>query len=167
MSFKPSVSDEAVKKATGKIWGEWFKILDKQKASKLNHTQIARLLYEKHKVKPWWSQMVANNYERYKGLRQKYENPAGFEASVSKTIDKPVGQLYQWWLKFPGITITSATKDKYVRGIVKKDRMRMDVGFYAKSKTKTQIAVQAHKLKKVSDVAKVKKYWKNILDNIK
>lgn len=28
-------SDEAVKKATGQTWDEWFKILDKENASKM------------------------------------------------------------------------------------------------------------------------------------
>ncbi len=43
MTFRPSTSDEAVKKATGKDWGSWFKLLDKEKAFKLDHTKIAAL----------------------------------------------------------------------------------------------------------------------------
>jgi hypothetical protein len=163
--FVPTTSDEAVIKATGKNWNQWFQILDKQKAHTLNHTQIAQLVYTIAKVR-WWSQMVANNYEQYKGLRKKYENSQGFEASVSKTIDKPVGQLYHWWKKFPGIKVTSATPNKYVRGIVKKDRTRIDVGFYIKGKNKTQVAVQLHKLKNAAAVKQTKAYWGKILGQL-
>lgn len=33
------VGDEAVKKATGKAWPEWFKLLDKAGAKKLPHPE--------------------------------------------------------------------------------------------------------------------------------
>jgi hypothetical protein len=166
MTFKPTTSDEAVKKTTGKDWNSWFKLLDREQAYKLKHGQVAKLVFEKHKVKPWWSQMVANTYEQYKGLRKKFENPQGFEASVSRTIDKPIGQLYQWWKNYKDITITSATTNKYIRGIAKNDGARIDIGFYVRGKSKTQVAFQAHKLKKASDVAKIKKYWAKILEQL-
>ena len=43
-------SDEAVKAKTGKVWAEWFKILDKAGAKKWPHKEIAMYLYEKKKV---------------------------------------------------------------------------------------------------------------------
>jgi len=165
VEFKTTTSDEAVKKATGKIWSEWFKILDKGNAAKLSHTKIAKLLHTKFKVRPWWSQMVANTYEQYKGLRKKYENKDGFEASVSKTIEKPISQLFQWWKNFPEIKITSATPNKYIRGVMK-DGTRMDVGFVARNSSKTQVVVQQHKLKNLAAVKQAKEYWKKILEKL-
>ena len=47
-------SDEAVKAKSGKTWAEWFKILDKAGAKKWQHKEIARFLYEKKRVSPWW-----------------------------------------------------------------------------------------------------------------
>jgi hypothetical protein len=102
MTFKPSTSDEAVKKATGKDWKSWYRILDKEKAYKLKHTQIAQAVY-KISGKHWWSQMVANTYEQYKGLRKKYENTQGFNVSVSRTIEKPIKDLYTWGTKLKGL----------------------------------------------------------------
>src|SRR5215469_1117257 len=64
-------SDEAVKAKTGKVWAEWFKILDKAGAKKMPHKEIALYLYEKQKLPAWWCQMVAVGYEQERGLRQK------------------------------------------------------------------------------------------------
>src|SRR6185437_4850141 len=36
-AFRPSVSDAAVKAATGKDWAGWFDVLDKAKAASLSH----------------------------------------------------------------------------------------------------------------------------------
>jgi hypothetical protein len=166
MPFKPSTSNEAVKNATGKIWSEWFKLLDAEKAYTLDHTNLAQLVYKKHKVKPWWSQMVANTYEQYKGLRNKYENKDGFEASIGKTIEKPVSQLYQLLSKNKEISITTAHSNKIIRGIWKKNDSRMDIAFYAKGKSKTQVAVQHHKLKNAERVKLAKSHWAQILSNL-
>jgi hypothetical protein len=40
----PEVSDEAVKKATGKAWRQWFSLLDRVGASAMSHREIARWL---------------------------------------------------------------------------------------------------------------------------
>jgi hypothetical protein len=66
------MSDDAVKERTGKVWAEWFKILDKVDAKKWLHQEIAAYLYEKHKVSEWWSQMVSVGYEHERGLREKF-----------------------------------------------------------------------------------------------
>lgn len=70
-NYKPSVSNEAVKKATGRTWSEWFRILDNAGAKKLPHPEIAEWLEAKKKVSSWWSQMVTVEYEYARGLRSK------------------------------------------------------------------------------------------------
>ena len=52
-------SDEAVKAKTGKVWAEWFGILDKAGAKKWAHKEISAFLRDKHEVGAWWCQMVA------------------------------------------------------------------------------------------------------------
>ena len=56
------VGDDAVKKATGKTWTEWFTILDQAGAQKMNHRQIVTLLRDQHGVGSWWQQMVTVGY---------------------------------------------------------------------------------------------------------
>ena len=51
-------SDEAVKAKTGRIWAEWFKILDKVGAKDWPHKEISVFLHEKQNVPSWWAQMV-------------------------------------------------------------------------------------------------------------
>ncbi len=43
-------SDEAVKAKTGKVWAEWFKILDKAGARKWPHKEIAEYLHDEQSV---------------------------------------------------------------------------------------------------------------------
>jgi hypothetical protein len=65
-SKKPAlnVGAEAVKAKTGKVWADWFKLLDKAGARKLAHPEIATLLHEKHGLSGWWAQMVTVGYEQ-------------------------------------------------------------------------------------------------------
>src|SRR5687768_242594 len=43
---KPKMSDDAVKAKTGKVWKEWFAILDKAGAKNMTHQEIVRYLRE-------------------------------------------------------------------------------------------------------------------------
>lgn len=63
------VSDEVVKKATGKTWDSWFALLDKSGAKKMDHTEIANFLSTKHIPNGWWAQMVTVEYERTQDKR--------------------------------------------------------------------------------------------------
>jgi hypothetical protein len=59
----PEVSDEAVKKATGKAWRWWFSLLDRVGACAISHREIARWLSDKKLIKSgWWCQMVTVAY---------------------------------------------------------------------------------------------------------
>jgi hypothetical protein len=65
------ISDDAVVKATGKSWSEWYKILDEFDRKTKGHTLTAKHLNSEYKLNPWWSQMVTVRYEWEKGLREK------------------------------------------------------------------------------------------------
>jgi hypothetical protein len=160
-------SDEAVRAKTGKVWADWFKILDKAGATKWAHTEISAYLYEKCKVSPWWSQMVAVGYEHERGLRQKFQKCDGeFSASGSRTLAVPLARAYAaWtdeklrrrWLPDGKLEITTATPGKYVRG--KWGESRLSVGFYARGAGKAQVAVDHGKLANSRESAKMKTYW--------
>jgi hypothetical protein len=59
-----------VKKATGKGWDKWFTILNQEKADKLEHKEIVKLLLGKYKVDGWWAQSITVEYERHFGKRK-------------------------------------------------------------------------------------------------
>jgi hypothetical protein len=166
-------SDEAVKAKTGKVWAEWFKILDKAGAKKMAHTEITAILHE-HGVGPWWGQMVAVAYEHERGLREKFQKCDGeFSTSGSRTIAAPMAKAFAaWtddrlrkkWLPDGKLEITTATPGKYVRG--RWGDSRLSVGFIGKGLAKTQVAVDHGKLANPKECAKMKTYWFAALNNL-
>ena len=48
----PRMSDAAVKGKTGKSWAEWFALLDKAGAKKLDHKTIVAFLHRQHGLAP-------------------------------------------------------------------------------------------------------------------
>src|SRR5438132_12790308 len=123
---KPAVSDDAVRKATGKSWQEWFRLLDKHGAKKLAHRDIAKLVNAKYLDSSWWSQMVTVMYERARGLREVHQTADGFVAHVNKTFNVSLDKLYAaWrdsagradWLATQGIEVTRENINKSMRMI--------------------------------------------------
>ncbi len=161
-------SDEAVKAKTGKVWAEWFKILDKAGAKKWPHNEISAYLHEKQKVPGWWCQMVAVAYEHERGLREKFQKCDGeFSASGSRTLAVPLAKAYaawteeklrQRWLPDAPMEITTATPGKSIRAKWN-GGTRLSVNFYGKSPEKVQIAVDHMKLASSKESAKMKSYW--------
>jgi uncharacterized protein YndB with AHSA1/START domain len=169
------ISDAAVKEKTGKTWGQWCKLLDKDGAKKMSHKDIALLVSDKHGVGPWWSQMVTVGYEQARGLRKKHETSRGWQASASKTVNAPLAVLYDaWedaklrarWLGRPAFTMRKKTANKSMR-IAWADETSVEVNFYAKGEGKSHVAVQHSKLKGEPEVLKAKKFWAGALDTLK
>jgi hypothetical protein len=166
-------SDEAVKAKTGKVRAEWFKILDAAGAKKMKHMEIARHLYDEHKVSGWWSQMVANEYEQVHGLREAHQTCNGdFAAGVSRTLAVPLAKVYRvWaddkarrsWLNGDRMEITTATKNKSIRAKWD-DATRVSVMFYAKGAGKSQVVVDHMKLASAAEADRIKKFWSDALN---
>jgi hypothetical protein len=172
--YEPSMSDEAVKAKTGMDWYGWFKLLDKEEAKKLTHTEIADLLYDKHKLPGWWCQMVTVEYERARGLREKHEQSGGFSVSASRTMNVPLARLFaavadaatrKKWFPWSAFRPSSQTKNKYVRGPWK-NGARLEMNFYSKGAGKSQIAVQVNRMAKKSDVERERAAWKKALEKL-
>jgi uncharacterized protein YndB with AHSA1/START domain len=169
------ISDEAVKKATGRGWTEWLKLLDKAGAKKLAHGEIAAIVSEQFGAPPWWSQMVTVTYERERGLREVHQTPSGFQASVSRTFAVPVDELFDaWsdakrrksWLRAAKITVRKSTPNKSIR-LTWSDGTNVEAGFYAKGDAKSQVAVQHSKLADKEDVAAKKALWSEALTRLR
>jgi len=173
---KTAFSDEAVKAKTGKVWREWFAILDKAGAKKWTHAETARYLHEKRKVSRWWCQMVAVEYERVRGLREKYQGCTGeFAANSGRTLAAPIARVYKaWtdeklrrkWLGAARVEITTSTKNKSIRAAWNGNKSRLSVYFYAKGPGKAQIAVDHMKLTSTREAAKMKSYWFSALNRL-
>jgi len=88
-------SAESLEKNTGKNWDYWIHVLKKAGADSLTHKEIVLLLKTKHKLKPWWQQIVAGGFEVYIGRRNEGENAKGeYSVTVTKTLS--VDQKNVW-----------------------------------------------------------------------
>jgi hypothetical protein len=169
------VGDAVLKKRTGKTWPEWFPVLDKAGAKKMNHTQIATLLYDKFKVPGWWCQMVAVGYEHSRGLREIYQSGNGFSANLSRTFACGVSKVYsafkdpkvrRAWMKKDFLEVSTANVNKTIRG--KWDgKSRLEARFYPKGSTKTQIAIDHMKLSSRDEVDRMKAFWAEKLEHLR
>jgi uncharacterized protein YndB with AHSA1/START domain len=100
-------SDEAVKKATGKDWSEWVKVIDALGGADMTHREIVIKLYEKNLGSSgWWRQMITVGYEKLKGRRKLGETAdAGFEVGVHKTVAAGADSAWDFLLSPQGLKL--------------------------------------------------------------
>lgn len=91
----PGMSDEAVRKGTGKGWEEWIRILDRWGAVEKAHKAIARYLSDELGLDGWWAQTVTVGYERARGLRELGQVKGGFGLDVQRLIAASRTQAYE------------------------------------------------------------------------
>ena len=172
----PRLGDAAVKAKTGKVWKEWFAILDKAGARKMNHQEIVKYLNSEQGVGPWWQQMVTATYEQARGLRDQHQKPEGYQISVSRTIKAPLGKLYKSfanektrkaWLPEDGLTTRTSTANKSMRVTWRDGKTSLEINFYAKDDDKSVVVVQHSKLPDANSSAKMKTYWGKALDRLR
>lgn len=169
------VGDAAVKVRTGKIWTEWFAILDQAGARRMSHKEIAAYLHEPCGVPGWWAQMVAVGYEQEHGLRAKYQKPDGYGITRSRTLGAPIEAVFAaWedprararWLKEAKIVVRKATPGKSMRITWADGKTSVEVGFYPKGAGKCQVSVQHSKLADAKAAEKMKTYWGERLERL-
>ena len=177
-NFSTKVSDDAVTKATGKAWPEWFKLLDKAGCATMNHKEIVAVV-GKHFDGAWWGQMLTVGYEQARGLRELNQSCDGvYQASSSKTVNVPVAKLFDAWhdakrrAKWLGDTdgelvIRKATKPKSLRITWCDGRTHVDVNLFPKGDAKSYVSLQHTKLKDGDEVEKKKRYWGAALEKMK
>jgi hypothetical protein len=167
------ISNEAVKKSTGKVWSEWFVLLNKAGAKKMEHKSIAEMLYKKYDLSGWWSQMVTVQYEQEIKGRKKHSKPQGYQISKSKTLSFSASKVFsvvqypalrKSWLKNPEFSITKLMKNKSIRGKWIDGKTIIEFQFYPKDKIKTQLVVQHSKISSSKEAEKLKKYWERNLN---
>lgn len=168
------MSDDSVKKATGKTWLQWFKILDRFPKEK-THTERARWLYTKHLKKGWWCQMVTVTYEQARLGRKLHQVVGGFQVGASKTFNASAAKIFRaWtnaktratWLPKAPMTITKATPGKSIRISWENGKSRVDVGLYAKGKDKARVTIQQERLPNVKAAKRMQAYWLKALKRL-
>ncbi len=169
------VGDEAVLKATGKDWAAWCAALDAVGAHTMAHSDIARLVMERFRLGPWWSQMVTVGYEQARGLREKHQKSEGYEISVSKTVSAPAERVYVAWnqdaerMRWLGqnLKVRTVTPVKSIRLTGTDGISIVAVALAPKGAGKTQVSVQHMKLKDADEAARMKSHWTSALERLR
>jgi len=166
------MSDASIKKGTGCGWEKWVKALDHDGAKEMSHRDLARHIYDKYHTPDWWTQTVAVGYERIRGLRARGQRRSGeWEISKSKTIAVPMSKLFAAfsdakkrakWLDAK-LTVRTATPGKSMR-IAWADGTAVDVGFYPRGESKSQVAIQHRKLRSKEDADRIRAFWSERLE---
>ncbi|MBL8929340.1 MAG: hypothetical protein JNL54_04380 [Kineosporiaceae bacterium] len=90
----PEMSDEAIRRGTGKGWDDWCELIETSVGADRGHPAIAAFLRAAHGLDGWWSQAVTIGYERITGLRLPYQLADGsFAASKSRIVRADVHAL--------------------------------------------------------------------------
>ena len=176
-AYEPRMSADAVRRATGREWDEWFALLDEWGAAEREHKAIASWLASEHGVPGWWAQGITVEYERARGLRSPGSGRDGlFSVGASRTIAVPVDRLYaafvdaelrERWL--PGDRVRERTVLPYrsARFDWEDGATRLVVGFVDKGEAKSQVALVHEKVPDAEIAEELKAYWRERLGVLK
>lgn len=197
MASERTITDEAVRKATGQSWTHWFRVLDRWKAIEKGHTATARYLYEEHGLSGWWSQAVTVRHEIERRMRVVGQRGKTYEMSVTRTVVASRSQCFESFLdpKKQSVWFTTKAKaDLRVGGryanadgdqgeflaIQPPKRLRftwenaehcpgtvVEVAFTAKGAAKTMVALTHGKLASAKDRESMKRGWSWAMDSFK
>jgi len=173
LAGRAGMSDAAVRKATGRSWRDWVRVLDAAGAAEKPHREIARHVASLG-VPSWWCQMVTVGYERIRGLRERGQRRSGrYTATKSRTFPVSVRVLFdafananarRRWLR-TGVAVRSATRDKRMR-LTWEDGSVVLAGFVSKGAAKSSVAIEHQGLSDRSAADAVKKTWSDAFDRL-
>ena len=164
-----TVSDEVIRRRTGRGWEEWFDLLDDSGAIAKPHREIARWLQSEHGIDGWSAQSVTVSYERARGRRAVGEHADGFAITASKTVAVPVDRLYdafvdeslrERWLPDGRLRERTATKPKSARFDWGDGETRVVVGFTAKGDAKSVVDIEHARLPDAAEAERMKAFWR-------
>jgi hypothetical protein len=164
-----TVSDEVIRRRTGRGWEEWFDLLDDSGAIAKPHREIARWLQSEHGIDGWSAQSVTVSYERARGRRAVGEQADGFAITAQKTVGVPVDRLYdafvdeslrERWLPDGRLRERTATKPRSARFDWGDGETRVVVGFTAKGDAKSVVAIEHARLPDAVEAERMKAFWR-------
>jgi len=170
------VSDEVIRRRTGRGWEEWFDLLDAEGASERPHGENARWLSEEHSVDGWSAQTITVSYERARGLRAVGQRPDGFSVTAQKTVAVPVDRLYEAfvdeslrerWLPDGELRERTATRPKSARFDWGDGETRVIVGFEAQGEAKSTAALAHERIPDAEQAERMKTYWRERVATLK
>jgi uncharacterized protein YndB with AHSA1/START domain len=175
VTHTPETGDDAVLKATGRSWSEWFDVLGGAEMAQRTHQEIVAFLREEHGVPSWWQQHITNEFEQSIGRRSKYEADDGFQVSVTRTLDFPVATVFAaWideeqrarWLRRGDFEPTTVREPGTVRGKWLPDGSRVDVEMSDEGEGRCKLTIGHRKLAREESVGTMRQFWKQSIDRL-
>lgn len=170
-------SGKGVRRATGRDRDQWFALLDAWGAAGRPFREIADWLTREHGLSAWWAQKLIVEYEQARGVRPPGVRPDGtFSVTASKTVGVPVVRLFEAfadarlrkrWL--PGAKMRERTSEggRSARFEWENGRTRVNVGFVAKGKAKSQVGLEHEHLPDARSAENMKAFWRQRLEALK
>ena len=166
----------ATEKATGRSNEEWFALLDEWGAADRTHAEIAALA-----GRPGGrvELVVADGHRRLRaGPRPApaHERPDGFTITASKTVAVPVAELFAAlsddvrrarWLPDAPLRLRTSTAPRSARYDWEDGATRVNVGFTARSRTSSTIALAHERLPDPDAAEAMKLWWRGRLAELK
>ncbi len=180
------ISDDAVHKATGRSWRQWFDVLD-EIGIEHDHTTRARLLSDAEPgLTGWWVQMITVQFERERGLRKVgWSSSGGYQVSVTKTFAMDAERLWHSVLSSPAfadadwvegatwshgeeaVEVRRVAPAKLLRWFESKDSAKSTVELHFDAKAeKTTLTIRHHGLADEADREPARARWKNVMETI-
>lgn len=170
------MTDDALRRGSGKRIAEWLEILDAWGAIGHTHAEIARWLAFEHGIGGWWAQSVTVGYERARGIRARHQVAAGYSVSVTRTME--VGpdrikealtdaSLRSAWLPDALMRPRATTRGGSLRFDWDDPPSRIVVLLAAKGDGKTQVTLTHEKLPDAYAVERMKPMWRERLGALK
>jgi hypothetical protein len=170
------MSDDAIRRRTGRGWEEWFDLLDDWGAAERPHPEIARWLGEEQSTGGWNAQSITVGYERARAGRAVGERPEGFSVTASKTVAVPVDRLYEAfvdesvrarWLPEGDLRDRTASKPKSARFDWGDGTSRVTVTFLAKGEDKSTAALEHARLADGDEAERMRAFWRDRVATLK
>lgn len=166
------MSDEAIRRRTGKGWKEWLRLLDAWDASEHTHRDIARHVHDAYGVDGWSAQAVTVGYERARGVRGVHEKADGYCAYASKTFAVDVLTLSRAftevrrrnrWLEPGTLRVRTSTPGRSARFDAIDGSSRVIAWFDDKGPSKSTVHLEIGRLVGPDDVERERAVWKERL----
>jgi len=176
-TMRKSSADTGVRRATGRDRHEWFALLDTWGAAGRRYREIAQWLTGEQGLTRWWAQKLIVEYEQERGLRPAGVRPGGtFSVTASKTVDVAVERLFEAfidpklsrrWLLGAKMRTRTSQPSRSARFDWEGGATRVNVGFVAKGKAKSQIGLEHERLPDTKAAEMAKAYWRERLVALK
>jgi hypothetical protein len=168
------VGDQAVRRATGRGWAEWLRVIDRAGGRRRPHREIAAWLGAEHGLSAWWRQMVTVGYEQARGLRAAHQTTSGFQGSVSRTLAAARREVFAAWAEprrrarwlraKPALRGTRTGRDLRFTW---SDGTDVQVRLVSRTPGRTQVVVQHRKLARAAQVRRMRTWWAAALERLR